>query len=149
MENKEQKESDSYINIDFDPLIGKTFFLKYKIISKLGEGAFGKIYKAEFNGNNFAVKVEEKEKNDGILEKEATIMNYLKCPNIPYVKTFGYSGKYNVLVMQLLGRSLEDILNQYSKFSIKTTSMLGYQMVGILQWERRNLMHIYIYLILV
>ena len=142
MENKEQKESDSYYNIDFDPVIGKVFFLKYKIIKRLGEGAFGKVYKAEYNGINFAVKVEERTDNDGILEKEATIMNYLKCPNIPYVKTFGYSGKYNVLVMQLLGRSLEDILNQYSKFSIKTTSMLGYQMVGILQYiHERHIIH--------
>ena len=142
MENKEQKESGSYYNIDFDPLIGKVFFSKYKIIQKLGEGAFGKVYKAEYNGINFAVKVEEKTKNDGILEKEATIMNYLKCLNTPYIKTFGYSGKYNVLVMQLLGRNLENILNQYSKLSVKTTSMLGYQMVGILQYiHERHIIH--------
>ena len=142
MENKEQKESNSDYNINFDPLIGKIFFLKYKIITKLGEGAFGKVYKAEYNGNNFAVKVEERENNDGILEKEATIMNYLKCPNVPRIQTFGYSGKYNVLVMQLLGRNLENILNQYSKFSIKTTCMLGYQMVGILQYiHEKHIIH--------
>ena len=142
MENNEQKESGSYYNIDLDPLIGKVFFLKYKIIKRIGEGAFGKIYKAENNGINFAVKIEERSNNEGILEKEATIMNYLKCPNVPFIKTFGYSGKYNVLVMQLLGRSLEDLLSQYSKFSIKTTSMLGYQMVGILQYiHEKHIIH--------
>ena len=142
MENKEQKGSESDYNIAFDPLIGKVFFLKYKIINKIGEGAFGKVYKSEYNGTNFAVKVEERTNYEGILEKEATIMNYLKGPNIPFVKTFGYSGKYNVLVMQLLGRSLEDLLNEYTKFSIKTTSILGYQMVGILQYiHEKHIIH--------
>ena len=108
-----------------DPIIGKVFFSKYKAIKKLGEGSFGKVYKAEYNGENYAIKMEHKTKEQGLLELEATIMSYLKGPNIPYIKSYGYSGDFNVLVMQLLDKSLEDLINKYSTFSIKTVAMLG------------------------
>ena len=135
-EGYEDKDSKS------DPIIGKIFFSKYKAIKKLGEGSFGKVYKAEFNGDEYAIKMEYKSKEQGLLEIEATIMSYLKGPNIPYIKSYGYSGNYNVLVMQLLDRSLEDLFNKYTKFSIKTTCMLGYQMVNILQYiHDRHIIH--------
>ena len=39
-------------------------------------------------------------------------MNYLKGPNIPFVKSFGTSGNYNILIMQLMGKSLEDLIKK-------------------------------------
>jgi serine/threonine protein kinase len=36
--------------------------------------------------------------------------------------------------MQLLGRSLEELFNKRQKFSIKTTSLLAYQMITVLQY---------------
>ena len=127
---------------DRDPIIGKIFFSKYKAIKKLGEGSFGKVYKAEYNGDNYAIKMENKSKEQGLLELEATIMSYLKGPNIPFIKSYGYSGDFNVLVMQLLDKSLEDLINKYNTFSIKTVAMLGYQMVNILQYiHDRHIIH--------
>jgi serine/threonine protein kinase len=135
-EGYEDKETNT------DPILGKLFFSKYKVTKKLGEGSFGKVYKAEYNGEEYAVKMELKSREQGLLEIEATIMSYLKGPNIPYIKSFGYSGNYNVLVMQLLDKSLEDLFNKYQKFSIKTTAMLGYQMVNILQYiHDRHIIH--------
>ena len=136
MENNNNPEPDGYDDkeTNTDPIIGKVFFSKYKAIKKLGEGSFGKVYKAEYNKEEFAIKMENKSKEQGLLETEATIMSYLKGPNIPFIKSYGYSGNYNVLVMQLLGKSLEDLFNKYTKFSVKTTAMLGYQMVNILQY---------------
>ena len=144
MECNDNQESDVYDDkeTNTDPLIGKVFFSKYKAIKKLGEGSFGKVYKAEYNKEEFAIKMENKSKEQGLLETEATIMSYLKGPNIPFIKSYGYSGNYNVLVMQLLGKSLEDLFNKYSKFTIKTTSMLGHQMVSILQYiHDRHIIH--------
>ena len=69
-------------------------------------------------------------------------MSYLKGPNIPFIKSFGYSGDYNILVMQLLGKSLEELFNKKLKFSIKTVSLLAYQMITVLQYiHDRHIIH--------
>ena len=50
---------------------------------------------------------------------------------IPAVKSYGFSGDYNILVMELLGKSLEDLFQtRKCKFSLKTVCMLADQMVS-------------------
>ncbi|CAN1218206.1 Casein kinase 1-like protein 2 [Linum perenne] len=50
---------------------------------------------------------------------------------IPNVRWFGVEGEYNVLVMDLLGPSLEDLFNFCSrKLSLKTVLMLADQMIN-------------------
>jgi serine/threonine protein kinase len=57
---------------------------------------------------------------------------------IPNVRWFGVEGDYNVLVMDLLGPSLEDLFNFCSrKLSLKTVLMLADQMVGSLDFMHR------------
>ena len=125
-----------------DPLLHKKYFSKYRIIKKLGEGSFGKVYKAEYNGEYYAIKFEEKTKGQNLLETEATIMSYLKGPNIPSIKSYGYNGDYNILVMQLMAKSLEELFNKILKFSVKTTSLLAYQMITVLQYiHDRHIIH--------
>jgi serine/threonine protein kinase len=125
-----------------DPLLNRKFFSKFRTIKKLGEGSFGKVYKAEYNNEYFALKFENRTKGQSLLENEATIMTYLKGPNIPLIKSYGYSGDYNILVMQLMDKSLEDIFNKRKKFSVKTTCMIGYQMVNVLQYiHDRHIIH--------
>lgn len=49
---------------------------------------------------------------------------------IPNIRWCGIEGDYNVLVLDLLGPSLEDLFNFCSrKFSLKTVLMLADQMV--------------------
>ena len=139
MENRPKTpKSDGYYRNkkNIDPLLHKKYFLKYRTIKKLGEGSFGKVYKAEYNNQYYAIKFENKEKGQHLLETEATIMSYLKGPNIPQVKSFGYNENYYILVMQLLGKSLEYLFNnsKEKKFSIKTTCLIGYQMLTILKY---------------
>lgn len=51
---------------------------------------------------------------------------------IPTLKWFGVEGDYNVLVMDLLGPSLEDLFNFCNrKLSLKTVLMLADQMVRL------------------
>ena len=119
-----------------DKIINKVFFSKYLTIKKLGEGSFGMIYMARYNNEEYALKFENRRRGQSLLQSEAYIMSYLKGPGIPFVKSFGFSGEYNILVMELLGKSLEDIFeaSKEKKFSMKTTCMLGIQMIEILNY---------------
>ena len=130
-------------NSDDEPFFKNLIFSKYKPIKKLGEGSFGKVYKAEYNSEYYAIKFEDREEGQDLLQNEATIMSYLKGnPHIPKVRSYGFKGNYNILVMQLLDKSLEDIFNIRKKFSFKTGAMLAYQMISALQYiHEKHIIH--------
>ena len=118
---------------EYDGILGQTFFNKYTCVKKLGKGSFGSIYQAVYGKEEYALKFEDRKKNNDLLQNEAAIMNYLKGPNIPTVKSYGFTSSYNILVMQLLGRDLEHHFKRRKKFSVKTVCMLGFQMINILE----------------
>ena len=118
---------------EYDDILGQTFFNKYTCVKKLGKGSFGSIYQAVYGKEEYALKFEDRKKNNDLLQNEAAIMNYLKRPNIPIVKSYGFTSSYNILVMQLLGRDLEHHFKKRKKFSVKTVCMLGFQMINILE----------------
>jgi serine/threonine protein kinase len=69
-------------NTKNDPLLGKTILGKYLIIKKIGEGSFGKIYKAESDNQYYALKVEKKRKGHSLLKKEAETMKLIQGSKI-------------------------------------------------------------------
>ena len=59
------------------------------------------------------------------------------------MKSYGFSGEFNILVMELLGKSLEDIFqSQQKKFTLKTVCMIGIQMLDRLEFvHSKNIIH--------
>jgi len=143
-ENKKKEKKEPSLSVDSkDDFFNKLIFSKYKPVKKLGEGSFGKVYKAEYNSQYYAIKFEDREDGQDLLQNEATIMSYLKGnPHIPKVRSYGFKGNYNILVMQLLDKSLEDIFNIRKKFSFKTGAMLAYQMISVLEYiHEKHIIH--------
>ena len=128
-------ENESSSSDSSDDIINKVFFKKYHCIKKLGEGSFGRIYEGVYNSEHFALKFEDINSNSNLLESEASIMNYLKGPNIPNVRSYGTSGNYNILIMQLMGKSLEDLI--YASYSPYSKSKVA---DGKIDKERNDLM---------
>ena len=124
----------------------KIYFSKYKADSKIGQGSFGKIYSAHNinNGELYALKLEKR--NGGgrsLLETETYILCYLKGEGIPSIKSYGFSGEFNILVMELLGKSLETLFQENNcKFSLKTVCMLADQMITRLEYiHKKYILH--------
>ena len=127
-----------------DPFINQIIFNKYKIIKRLGRGSFGNIFLVEYQNKLYAMKLENTKKGYYILDKEVYLMIHLYGPRIPYVKSFGQCGYYNVLVMELLGKSLEDIKSilPSKKMTIPCICKLSYQMLQILEHiHRKSFLH--------
>ena len=126
-----------------EDMIGKIIFDRYKLTKKIGSGSFGSIYCAEYDNKLYAIKFEDKHR-DNLLENEATIMSYLHCPGIPAVKSYGCSSDYNVLVMELMGKSLEDIFENLTvkKLSVRCVCNIGYQIIEILEFiHNKHVIH--------
>jgi len=114
--------------------------LKYKLGRKIGSGSFGEIYQATnmTTGEKVAVKLEPlKTKNPQLLYESRIykILNPGNVVGIPNVKWFGIEGDYNVMVLDLLGPSLEDLFNFCGrKFTLKTILMLADQMINRIEY---------------
>lgn len=110
--------------------VGNRFILKKRI----GGGSFGEIYRGTDTQTNedVAVKLEKTDCSHPQLLSEAKILKYLHCPHgIPHVHWFGTEGLFNIMVIDLLGPSLEDSFEQCRRgFSLKTTLQLAVQMVA-------------------
>ena len=125
---------NQYKETEADPLLNSIFFSKYKTIKKLGEGSFGSVYKAVYEKEYYALKMEDISLDYDLLNNEATIVNYLQGPNIPKFISYAKNKGYCILVMELLDASLDNLLAKYRRFSVKTTAMLGYQIIKILKY---------------
>ena len=118
------------------PQLNTIFFNKYRLVEKLGEGTFGMIFKCESSDGLCAFKFEKKRYGrKSLLNAEAKLMKELKGYGIPRIMSYIEEGDYNIMIMELLGKSLEGLLRQYSeeRLSLKTVCLLGIEMLKILK----------------
>jgi casein kinase 1 len=113
-----------------EPRIGNRF----RVGRKLGSGSFGEIFLGTNVQTNeeVAIKLENVKTKHPQLLYESKLYRILQGGiGIPNVKWFGVEGDYNVLVMDLLGPSLEDLFSFCNrKLSLKTVLMLADQMIN-------------------
>ncbi|XP_051131168.1 casein kinase 1-like protein 3 [Andrographis paniculata] len=106
---------------------------KFKLGRKIGSGSFGEIFLATHidTFEIVAVKIENNKTKHPQLLYEAKLYNILQGGSgIPNIKWSGVNGDDNVLVLDLLGPSLEDLFVYCGrKFSLKTVLMLADQMI--------------------
>lgn len=83
---------------------------KYNIIEKIGEGTFGKVFKAKNIHSNQEVAIKIQHKNiENVLKHEAKIYKYLNdISGVPNIRNYGSESGFNYLVLDLLGPSLSE-----------------------------------------
>lgn len=84
------------------------------------------------NGEDVAIKLESVRAAHPQLEYEARVYKTLAGGvGIPFIRWFGRESDHNVMVMDLLGPSMEDLFNFCKRrFSLKTVLLLADQLVS-------------------
>ncbi|TKS91542.1 Casein kinase I isoform epsilon [Collichthys lucidus] len=119
---------------------------KYRLGRKIGSGSFGDIYLGAniATGEEVAIKLECVKTKHPQLHIESKFYKMMQGGvGIPSIKWCGAEGDYNVMVMELLGPSLEDLFNFCSrKFSLKTVLLLADQMISRIEYiHSKNFIH--------
>jgi casein kinase 1 len=119
---------------------------KYRIGRKIGSGSFGDVYKGTNvqNGEEVGIKLESVKSEHPQLMFEAKLYkNLAGGVGIPSVHWYGVEGDFNVMVIDLLGPSLEDLFQFCNrKFSLKTVLMLADQMINRVEYvHARSYVH--------
>ena len=112
----------------------------------LGKGSFGKIYAGinKTTGGEIAIKLEPLTTEQPQLVYEYKIYKYLQSGfGIPKVYECSKDKKYTILIMDLLGDSLEKKFNECNrKFSLLTVLMIMEQLVSRIEFiHSKNLLH--------
>ncbi|KAK6459591.1 casein kinase I [Scheffersomyces xylosifermentans] len=116
--------------------------LHYKIGKKIGEGSFGVIFEGTniINGVPVAIKFEPRKTEAPQLRDEYRTYKHLQgCEGIPNAYYFGQEGLHNILVIDLLGPSLEDLFDWCGRrFSVKTVVQIAIQMLNLVEEVHRH-----------
>ena len=133
------------MNHKSESLINQIFFEKYKVIRKIGQGSFGRIYICQdiISNEFYAMKVEQISTLNRVLETESKYLNYLRGFGIPELIFFGREEKYFILIETLLGKSLENLYSEsHGNFNIKDVCMIGIQILDRLEYiHNKNIIH--------
>ena len=104
---------------------------------QLGKGGFGQLYLGRNLKDNtlVAVKIEERASRSHLWSEYQILKEISDGEGIPKVYDIHKGHKHNYLMMELLGKSLDKLFTDMKrKFSIKTVSMIGYQMVQRIEY---------------
>ena len=107
-------------------LVNKKYILNHKI----GNGSFGIIMSGYhiITKNKIAIKIEEKRKNS-LLKHETKMYNYLRgLKGIPNIRQFGIEGKFNYMVIDVLGESIDTF-----NVDLHSLKIIGIELIDIIK----------------
>ena len=121
-------------------------FGKFRALTRIGAGSFGEIYAGEDveTHKKVALKFEPITLKSSQLQFEARFYSVFNGSiNVPRFYWYGTHSDRNVMVIDLLGKSLEDYFNLcHRKFSLKTVLMLADQMISAIEYiHQKNIIH--------
>lgn len=137
----------------FDPLVGRVLEAKYKLVSRLGEGGMGAVYRAKrvHIGDEVAVKVLHTQyvKEEAALERfrrEARAAAMLHHPNVVAIYDYGEARTDDApafIVMELVsGLSLRGVLEKEKKLAPERAVLLMRDIcAGVGAAHRSNIIH--------
>jgi serine/threonine protein kinase len=116
----------------------RQFADKYKLINKIASGSFGEVYLTlDKSDNKYASKVEDKNSRSRLLAEYKIYKNLQKNGmniGIPHISDFIETQKQNILVMQLLGKDLDELHKGFkSQFNLNTVLKLGIAIITLLE----------------
>ncbi|MEW5951246.1 MAG: serine/threonine-protein kinase [Elusimicrobiota bacterium] len=127
-----------------------SIFAGCKIVSKIGQGGMGSVYKAEHLalGKTVCVKLLSKElsfdqRNIEFFMREARSASKLDHPNIVHVYSFGEEkGLYFIVMSYVEGKTLEDILKEKGRMTIPEAAeyVIGI-LEGLAHAHSKNIIH--------
>lgn len=114
----------------------------YKVGKKIGAGNFGEIRlgKNMYTGEHVAIKLEAMKTKAPQLHLEYRFYKMLgNAEGVPKIHYFGPCNKYNALVLELLGPSLEDMFDLCERqFSIKTVIQIALQILTRIEYLHKK-----------
>ncbi|KAI1720954.1 protein kinase domain-containing protein [Ditylenchus destructor] len=144
-----RKSASSHMSsalVSNDP--GKDFVIagQYQLRTKLGSGSFGDVYSAISlkTSSEYAIKLEHIKARHPQLQYEYKVYKMLQGGSrIPCVHTFGQERNFNFLIVDILGKSVEEYFIMCErKFSLKTVLHLAQQMLSAIEFvHSRGLIH--------
>lgn len=126
--------------------IGATIGNKYQVGAKIGSGSFGQIHLGlnAQTSEEVAIKFETiRTRHPQLLYESKIYQNLAGGLGIPNIHWYGVEGEFNVMVIDLMGPSLEDLFTQCNRrFSLKTVLMLADQMISRVEFiHAKNFLH--------
>lgn len=98
----------------------------YHVINKISNGSFGVVWKAihsdSIKEEEVAIKIERRTERKSHLKNELNILKRLKgLPVVPKVIYFGETSNYNYIVMELLGKTIDNYCHSNHVISFSST----------------------------
>ncbi|KAF7313236.1 hypothetical protein MKEN_01010300 [Mycena kentingensis (nom. inval.)] len=120
---------------------------RYRVEAEIAAGGCGQVFLGVHTiaGKEVAIKLEPAmAKHGSPLQQESKIYKQLMGgPGVPWILFSGRQGDYNVMVIDLLGPSLEDLFKTCNRnFSLKTVLLLADQLISRIEFcHNNNVLH--------